>query len=304
MKIHDIINLIEKNPISYDNIKNKSIKNLSNTDRFINVIVGVRGRNRFVFPCINYLKKAIGTNPIIITIVEQDTTPNYRYISKTLGVDYIFVDNSTIPHGDQYNRSLCFNIGFLSVKESPWYVFHDIDILVEDTFFEKIKIYIERDPLWLQPYTKKRVLLLKPEITNTLFNNVLDLSKLTVSKDYEEAYPGSTGGSIVVRRYVFIDVGGFDPELFYGYGPEDSFFWSKLEAFKNEIGPMSYHFAGGGMFANNPPIEVYHMFHNTLCNTNPNIGLMEDARKAFWKGSYEGKLEIIEKKRDLLKKCL
>jgi hypothetical protein len=304
MEVQDILNLIDIKPIFYNRIRDICIKNTFNRIFLINVIIGVRGRKNFFIPCIEHLKEAIKNIPVTITIVEQDVISNYKEICKELNIDYIFVENSSIPSGDNYNRSFCFNTGFLFSNKSSWYLFHDIDMLVDNTFFEIIKLYIDRNPLWLQPYTKKRVIRLNKDTTDQICAKKNCLSNLNSDKDYKAANIGSTGGSILVRRDAFVDVGGFDPELFYGYGPEDSFFWSKLEVLEKKVEYMDCHFAGGGMFADDPPIEIYHMYHDSMQDSNPHLNFMCEIREAFWRCSYPDKLLILNKKRDILKSFL
>lgn len=307
---NNILDLLKTpgNSITYKNLSNIDIiKDISTTYRDLNIIIGIRGRETFLPVCIRYLKKALEKSPITvkITVVEQDTQPHLRDICKTLDLDYIFIPNSFLASGKAYNRSLCFNVGYLLSTPSTWYMFHDIDILVDPEFFIKLKIYLDRNPSWLQNYTKKRVLLLKPDITNTLLKHqfCVDFSVLKEERDYKPATPGSTGGSIVVRSDIFAKVGGMDPELFYGYGPEDSFFWSKLECLDKKVDVMFDHFTGGGMFANNPPIEVYHMYHKPMSGTNSDEKVMLGIRKYFWSINYEEKIKIIQEKKRILQEA-
>jgi predicted glycosyltransferase involved in capsule biosynthesis len=130
---------------------------------------------------------------------------------------------------------------------------------------------------------------------------ILDLATVN---DFQPAMPGSTGGSILVRRDTFLSVGGFDPELFYGYGPEDSFFWSKLETLEKRVDPINWHFAGGGMFADDPPIDVYHMYHEPKWFSNPDEPRMLDIRHSFWHYQHEEKCQIVAEKRRILQEAL
>lgn len=288
---------------SYSCLKRDIVhKDLSKDTRDLNVIIGVRGRSNFLPVCIKYLKEAIknSTLKVVITIVEQDSVSHYRAQCKSLGVGYIFIPNIIIKKGESYNRSFCFNVGYLLATQSTWYLFHDIDILVDGSFFSNISTYLAKNPKWLQTYTHKRVLLLNPGITEEIVKST-GLIDLKAVKDYKEAQAGSTGGSIIVRNDVFLDVGGFDPEFFYGYGPEDSFFWSKLEVCTKPTGIMEGHFCGGGVFADDPAIEVYHMHHEPMWYTNPDEGGMLRIRESFWKYSYEDKMKLIQDKRSTLK---
>lgn len=299
-KIQDLINLIEITPFFYETLWKDCIKDLSDKQRSLNIIIGVRGRQNFIPSCISHLKRSIGNEPITITLVEQDASASHQSLCKDLGIDYIFVSNDRVTYGEKYNRSLCFNIGFLFTKESPWYLFHDVDMLVASDFITNLKKYIEKNPMWLQPYTKKRVLRLTDIATQNILTARGDLNNLSLGVDFVESAPGSTGGSILVRRDAFIEVGGFDPELFYGYSPEDSFFWSKLETIGKRVDHMEYHFAGGGMFADDPPIEIFHMYHPPTHDSNPDLHFMHFLRECFWHSPYEEKLRYTKYKKELL----
>ena len=307
---NEILDLLRStgNRIPYQNLNNIDvIKDISITYIDLNIIIGIRGRENFLPVCIRYFKKALENSPISvkITIVEQDTLPHFRDTCKDLDLDYVFIPNNFLSSGKAYNRSFCFNVGYLLANPSTWFMFHDIDILIDPEFFTKLKTYLDKNPSWLQPYTKKRVLLLKPDITNTLLKHqfCVDFSVFKEERDYRPATPGSTGGSILVRNDIFAKVGGFDPELFYGYGPEDSFFWSKLECLDKRIDVVFDHFAGGGMFANDPMIDVYHMYHKSMSGTNSDEKVMLGMRKYFWQIRYEEKMKIVQEKERILQEA-
>jgi len=303
LRKNEILGLLRTlgNRIPYQNLSNPDVlKDLSSTPRDINIIIGVRGREAFLPICIRYLKKAIEKSPLTtrITIVEQDISPKFRDICKGVDIDYVFIPNSFIVSGKAYNRSLCFNAGYILANLSTWYLFHDIDILVDPEFFVKLKTYLDKNPQWIQTYTKKRVLLLKSGITDTIIKHTacIDFSVLQNERDYSPATAGSTGGSILVRSDIFTKVGGFDPELFYGYGPEDSFFWSKLECLDKRVDQVYNHFAGGGVFADDPAIEVYHLYHSSMSQSNPDERVMLGLRQYFWSLKYNEKMDIINEK--------
>ena len=48
-----------------------------------------------------------------------------------------------------------------------------------------------------------------------------------------------------LKKELFEEVGGFDPEIFWGYAAEDQFFWEKI----NTISEVSY--------ADNPIINMF-----------------------------------------------
>jgi hypothetical protein len=304
--IQKLLELLYNNKISYEDIKKDIVhKNISKNPKDINVIIGIRDRKSFLPVCVRYLKRSIKESSlkINITIIEQSNIPEYVDVCKELDVDYIYIPNHIIKKGQSYNRSFCFNVGYLLTTPSTWYLFHDIDILVDNDFFKNISIYLDKNPKWLQTYTQRRVLLLDQESTSLIINNP-NIVNLKDIKGYKEATQGSTGGSILVRNDVFLDVGGFDPELFYGYGPEDSFFWSKLEVNNKPINIMYDHFQGGGVFADDPAIEVFHMYHKPMCYSNPDEWIMLKIRESFWNYTYNDKIKIIQEKKRILKQAV
>lgn len=301
-----MIYLVDEGKINYSLCKgDKTIRNLSDEDRDINVIIGIRGREFFLKPCISYFKRAIDNCPnkkIKLILVEQDVTPKYEQIAKELGVEYIFAHNDIVFRGENYSRAYVYNIGFLLAKPSKWYILHDIDILIDENYFKHLDTYLLDSTKWVQPYQKKRVIVLSERATNFILDSgdtFVDLSKV---EPKEPAMPGSTGGSLAVRRDMFIEAGGLDPEYFFGYGPEDSFFWSKLEVLDNpNLNKMPKgHFAGGGVFANDPAIDVYHMYHVPMWYSNPHEYFMLDIRMSFWGFSHDEKIAVIDKKRNIL----
>jgi hypothetical protein len=67
---------------------------------------------------------------------------------------------------------------------------------------------------------------------------------------------------------------------------------------------MFDHFAGGGMFADDPSIEVYHMFHKSMSGSNPDEKVMLGIRKYFWSLKYEEKMKIVQEKERILQESL
>jgi hypothetical protein len=194
-------------------------------------------------------------------------------------------------------------MGYLLCPETKWNIFHDLDILVEEEYFAKLEAYLINYPKWVQPYTNRRVIRLSERITKDICSGKLwDLTSIP-KEEITEAAVGSPGGSIVVRSDVFEAVGGYDPELFFGYAPEDSFFWTKLEVFSGEIDHVSTCFHNGGAFANDPPIEVYHLDHPATQNLNFWYKDMLDVIGSYYIYAYPDKKVFVEFKRDLFMKA-
>lgn len=300
-----IVDLISSNKIDYSKIisDDRFYKSIKEEVLDITILIPVKDRISFFNPSVHYLKTAanLSSYKIKIVYVENDYTPKFKNMCAEAGTDYIFIPTEISQSNRFFAKSLCYNIGYILTPKTKWYIFHDLDILVDKDFFIKLGFYIQKSPRWIQSYTKKRVLFLSENVTRELrSNNFLDLSKLT-DKDAVAPYPmGSTWGSIAVRSNVFEEIGGYDPEIFYGYAPEDIFFWTKLEASTKRIDHINSCFQGGGLYADDPAIEVYHMSHERGENSNPHHMSMRNILGSFFGYKYEDKMKIIYLKRDFL----
>lgn len=239
---------------------------LSSKPRDLTVIIPVRGRHQQVRPCVTSLQRAasLAGMSIAIMVVENDAKRHLESPTKQLGTEYLFLPKTSSRHGHMA-KSLCYNAGFLATRPTSWVMFHDIDMLVSESFFVDLAGYLAARPSWIQPYTKKRVMLL-PHGTTNVIQGSSDPPTAGQLATATPADAGSTGGSVVVRGDVAQAVGCYDPELFYGWGPEDAFFWAKLEVFAGASAPRDQWQAnrghmGGAVYADNPPIEMYHLWH-------------------------------------------
>lgn len=234
--------------------------------RELAVIIPVRGRHQQVRPCVTSLQRSAAAAglSISIMIVENDAKRHLESSTRQLGTEYLFLPKTSSKHGHMA-KSLCYNTAFLLLRPTKWVMFHDIDMLVDLSFFSNLSTYTATNPSWIQPYTQKRVMLLPQSTTNAIQSS----EDPPTAEQLATAVPadaGSTGGSVVVRGDVAQAVGCYDPELFYGWGPEDAFFWAKLEVYAGAAAHRDQWQAnrghmGGAVYANNPPIEMYHLWH-------------------------------------------
>jgi hypothetical protein len=67
---------------------------------------------------------------------------------------------------------------------------------------------------------------------------------------------------------------------------------------------MYDHFQGGGVFADDPATELYHMHHRPMYYSNPDEWAMLKIRELFWKSPYDEKIKIIQEKNKVLKQAL
>lgn len=313
MLCNHFISAMTSNHIDYYSIYKNNKKNffISNENRDINVFLPIRKREKFLIPCIQHLKNSakISGAKIRIVLIENDEKPLFKDIAIKQNIDYIFIPKDVTKSEGAFAKSLCYNIGWIASKKTQWDIFHDIDILVEEGYFSKLLLYFKKKPNWIQPYTKKRVLRLSKEYTDKIVNENNKIFPLGLPGTFTVSNPGSPGGSIVVRNSDFEKIGGYDPELFWGYSPEDTFFWTKLEIiYANRPGNPDVHikkfstpFYKSATYADDPPIEVYHMDHPLMVNTNKKYNLMLDMLRSFWNFPNIKRIEIIQYKESVLK---
>jgi len=302
---NQMIKAIRCNVINYKKIltDDSCIKVIARKPRDINFFLPVRGREQFLFPILNYTNWAAKkvNSKVRITVIENDTAPLMMDKVLSKDADYIFIPNNLAQAKGLFAKSLCYNVGFLKTPKTVWNIFHDLDILPEPNYFVKLEKYLAKNPKWVQPYAKKRVLRLNKDYTNKICANPNNCYALGLDGTFTESVPGSPGGSIVVRTIDFLRIGGYDPEIFYGYSPEDSFLWTKLELIYKDIKEcLSTHFVGSATYADSPPIEVYHMYHETLESSNPHYAEMTDARCSFWGYNQSDRLTVIKEKEKIL----
>ena len=301
-----LINTLKNRKYDYDYLYNhpKTIKILNNDKCDINVIIGVKGRKKYLDSTIKYLIKSINKYNVSITVVEIDTESNNIDICEKYGINYIFVPIDIINTENLYSRALSFNIGYLFTLNSNYYLFHDCDILVDDNFFKILfENYINDNFKWLQTFTGKRLKMLGMTVSNHILDgDIVDLKNV---KDFIYAKPGAAGGSTLVKSEIFNEVGGFDPEIFYGYAPEDSLFFTKLCCLERKIDNIiSCHQCDNIHYADNPPIELYHINHPPTINENKFYAQMMYCHNTYWSFNYDDKLEYIKIKKDFLSKYL
>ena len=197
------------------------------------------------------------------------------------GIVYLYCDKLPTNHEGKFSRALSFNlpINYFN-SSSKWILCHDSDLLVDQQFMLNVLNQTKECNSWIQPYGGRRVSNLSVEDTKELLEgNFLTLSSLTVS--YPN--PGAMGGSVLVPTDLLKNVGGYDPELFWGYGPEDATFWGKLE----NTGDAKY----------SKDTTVYHMNH-------PPSYLVDYSKftflyQLFVSLTHEDRQDLIKYKREL-----
>ncbi len=232
-----------------------------------------------------------------ICIVEHSPFPDLESIAKEYNCEYlwIFLDprNPTLPIG-QFNKALCYDKGFLFTSPALWYLFHDNDVLVPKDFWKRIDENVCRAKTkFLQPFTYRSLLNTIPEVAEMLRKDLSLADQPLAEGTFYPIVEGAPGGSLYLERQRYLDVGGHDPNYCWGYGPEDRLFFNKLKLFE----PIAY--------ADEPPIEMIHLWHPTAASNNPFRFDMDWFVNIFFEQkSKEEKMNVLQGKKLLLETIL
>lgn len=288
MDFNEIKNII------FDNINDKLYQKISkkklNKKYWLTIIIPVRGRINFLLPLIISLKNSINNynKKINIIVVEESKFPEHKENCRINDINYFYIESN-----DKYfNKSLCNNIGAMLYKNSEYFLFHDLDCLVKEDFISNIfENLISKGLKCIQTFDKRRVLYMNENITEKILNGNIIIDEIE-STDLIEGNCCAPGGSILIKNDLFFEVGGYDPELFYGWSPEDLFFWDKVETLEN-IG-----------ICDKPKNEIYHMYHEPQNLNKEQMVNSEDKKNLYEsiKKDYIG--EIIKIKKDIIKRYI
>lgn len=272
---------------SYKEIKEQSKIDLLDDFKYnINVIVGFRNRTKFLKPLINSFKNAIknSSKKICLTFVEHDVEPKHQSLLNN-EVNYIWTLGNNVS---QYSRSFAYNFGVKYSNRADYYLLHDVDILVKKNFFTELEENLNSFRC-LQPYGNRHILYMSEELTNNVIDGKQSIDDESIKSNVSAPdLKGSKGGSILISRDLFFEVGGFDPEIFWGYAAEDQLFWDKVSTITN-IG-----------YADNPSIDMFHMWHEPMSFTNPFLFLMDKYMYEFRSMNHENKMCFLNMKNQFL----
>lgn len=296
----NILDALENNKFNYEIIKKESVVSLLNpSEEFdINVIIGVRGRGEFLLPVIQSFVKAAEfynkneQKKFCITIVEHSENPEHKDLVSNI-TDYLWTPGNVV---EQYSRSFAYNFGVKYSCKAKYYILHDVDILVKENFYDEIFSNL-KDNKCMQTYGGRRVLYMSQELTPKVLKGEVDINSLSqhspgVNLPMFNGQPalGSKGGSILVERDFYYQIGGFDPELFWGYAAEDQIFWDKA---LTVLGEVSY--------ADSPLIDMFHMWHPPTSSTNPLLYEMENYMLQFRNMKKKERHNFLNTKKELFK---
>jgi predicted glycosyltransferase involved in capsule biosynthesis len=295
--MEDLKKYIESRQIDYKKIKEDNIVIIQNPEAAydINFLITVRGRLEFSEPMYKSFLEACKNSELNITytIVEHSEIPEHSKFCKKNKINYIWIKSEP---GELFNKCLAYNMGAFFGNKSKYLLFHDIDCLVQSNFFINLAENISNKKCRaIQCFTGRRVLYINQEFTPKVISGEFPIDKLNIDMP-EVDYPrmggqimiGAPGGSILVERDLFFEVGGYDAEIFLANSPEDAFFWTKIDT----IDKMHV--------SDNPNIELYHMYHHPTWMNNPHVYEMQAINNRFTALSIEDKKNIIKLKSDMI----
>lgn len=232
-----------------------------------------------------------------ILLVEHSPFPELQSIAEIYNCEYIWLlldpHIPQLPIG-QFNKALCYDKAFLYGSPAEWYLFHDNDILVPKDFWNRVDTNLQRTKAqFLQPYTHRCLINLKKPVAEIFRDNVDLVDEPFDESMYFPIQAGAPGGSLYLSRERYLQAGGHDPQFCWGYGPEDALFYQKLELLE----PIA--------FADDPPIELVHLWHPSASVENPLRAVMDWFVKVLFQGKQkEEKLAYMKSKEELLKNLL
>ena len=232
-----------------------------------------------------------------ILLVEHSPAPELQQVAEEFACEYIWfgldMRNPFVPIG-QFNKALCYDKAFLFGTPAQWYLFHDNDVLVPKNFWNLLDQNVERAKTqFLQPYTHRSLLNLKQAVAEIVREDLTFIDQPLDESMYAPIVAGAPGGSLYLTRERYLEAGGHDPQLCWGYGPEDALFYQKLELLE----PIA--------FADDPPIEMIHLWHPPAAIHNP----FRFAMDLFVKGIFKQKPEewkrgYMNYKKEILKNLM
>jgi predicted glycosyltransferase involved in capsule biosynthesis len=160
---------------------------------------------------------------------------------------------------EEFNKSRLFNKGVERAR-APIIMLHDADILVPQDYVENTFRCLEDSTEAIRPL--RLLFYLTEKQTEYLRNN----HKIQPGLDIELVAQNSRGGSVMLRKETYQQIGGHD-ERFTGWGGEDQEFLERLQTRKL--------FRGGLL----PALHLWHPVAQKKANRDGNLGLLAELRK-------------------------
>ena len=111
------------------------------------VLIPCRGRRNLLEATLKRFNEENTNVNTAIFLIEHSESPEYKDLAKEHGIGWFYIpllEDKKIPQG-QFNRALCFDIGFLYGYPAKYVLCHDNDLLIPVDFWKKLKderIYI------------------------------------------------------------------------------------------------------------------------------------------------------------------
>ena len=294
MNCDEFIESIKKEEIDYDLLINENISLIHDKNEFfdINFIITVRGRIDFAKPMHDSFIQAAKKSGLKIcyTIVEHSINPEHSKFCKKNKINYIWIKS---PEKGMFNKCLAYNCGVFYGPKAKFVLLHDIDCLIQSDFFNLLmQNHENKEFRAIQCFVDRRVMYCDYSVTNELISGNIKVDDL--HEDHYGVTPpyclGAPGGSIMVERDLFFQVGGYEEGFFQGNSPEDSFFWEKVDTISK-------------MWTSDfPRINIYHMHHPVTYYDNPKINEMTQVLNDFKSMSKDDKIRYINAKSELIRK--
>lgn len=294
MTVDNFIDILYDEAVDYEKLMQENVSIFYDQDVLfdVNFIVTVRGRLPFAQPMYSSFLEAVKKSGIkaCYTVVEHSYNPEHSKFCKNNKINYAWIKS---PEGGMFNKCLCYNAGAIFGPKSKHILFHDLDCLVQSDFFVRLFENVRnKNCRAIQCFHGRRVLYCGEALTQRIIKKEVVVDELSIEHPEVSLpfYIGAPGGSIMVERDLFFDVGGYDENFFKGYSPEDVFFWTKVCVVdKMEV-------------SNNPEIEIFHMNHPVTYHDNPFLKDMTKLFELFQEFNQEDKKKYIEEKKKKIEK--
>lgn len=169
-------------------------------------------------------------------------------------LEYVYVPY--LLAGGLFPKGMLYNVGFVQGARAKWTLFHDYEIAVPSNYLSLIEGMIKTNKklLWAQPYYGKIVCYLDEKMSRAFrsacaSNPGCHKEFIKFCKLRPGTQQGALGGSILVHSSAVRAVGGYDDDIFFGYSPEDQFFWDKLSALQAPV------------YQSDPSAVLFHLHH-------------------------------------------
>ena len=269
MKLEEVI---MNTKFRYSEVKeNSKIQLYNEGDYDISFIVPIRGRIEFLPTLYDAFQKAAAKSKkkICFTVSEFDSESKHEEFCKANQINHIFIQ---CEKDELFNKCLAMNCATLWGHQADYWLFHDVDCIMQSDFFNNIFLNLERVKTNVaQTFVDRRVLYCNEELTQEIIKGNFDYDDLKL--DHETVmlpkFVGAPGGSIIIHRELFEQVGMYDHVFFQANSPEDAMMWKKLEIF-SEIALCEF-----------PVNELFHLNHPVTYNSNPKEREMKDLYHQF-----------------------